>query len=164
MRLRLNRCCCFLQNSSNSAFLWVLTLCFALLGPFASTLGSRNVHLTKVLIPLIALVIDHQNHSKWHKWCHVRYNNFGWVASCTPASRKKIHDALAVTPPRMLTHGDRHHRDIVIPQEFRVVRAGSIVRPCPYTKKTERSSWLGWRENPTESQSSDDVDCHTSAS
>ena len=44
---------------------------FALLRLFTSSLGSRNVHLTKVLIPLIALLIDHQNHSKWHKWCHV---------------------------------------------------------------------------------------------
>ena len=46
----------------------------ALLRLFTSSLGSRNVHLTKVLIPLIALLIDHQNHSKWHTWCHVRYN------------------------------------------------------------------------------------------
>jgi len=23
---------------------------------------------------LIALSFDHQNHSKWHKWCYVRYN------------------------------------------------------------------------------------------
>ena len=29
--------------------------------------------LTIILVPLIALSFDHQNHSKWHKWCHVRY-------------------------------------------------------------------------------------------
>ena len=40
---------------------------------FTSSLGSRNVLLTKPLVPLIALSFDHQNHSKWHKWCHVRY-------------------------------------------------------------------------------------------
>ena len=43
------------------------------MGFFTSSLGSRNVHLTKVLVPLIVLSYDHQNHSKWHKWCHVRY-------------------------------------------------------------------------------------------
>jgi len=37
-------------------------------------MGSINVLLTKPLVPLIALSFDHQNHSKWHKWCHVRYN------------------------------------------------------------------------------------------
>ena len=47
---------------------------FALYGLFTSSLGSRNVHLTKTLIPLIVLSLDHQNHSKWHKRCHVRYN------------------------------------------------------------------------------------------
>ena len=71
---RFFRCSCFLQNSSNSAFLWVLSSCIALYGLFTSSLGSRNVHLTKPLVPLIALSYDHQNHSKWHKWCHVRYN------------------------------------------------------------------------------------------
>jgi len=71
---RFNRCYWFLQNSSNSVFLWVLFLCFALLGLFTSSLGSRNIHLTIQLVPLIALSFDHQNHSKWHKWCHVRYN------------------------------------------------------------------------------------------
>jgi len=45
-----------------------------LYGLFTSSLGSRNVHLIKALVPLIALSFDHQNHSKWHKWCHVRYN------------------------------------------------------------------------------------------
>ena len=38
-------------------------------------MGSRNVHLTKPLVPLIALSYDHQNHWKWHKWCHVRYTH-----------------------------------------------------------------------------------------
>ena len=42
---------------------------------FTLFLGSRNVHLTKPLVPLIALSYDHQNPSKWHKWCHVRYKN-----------------------------------------------------------------------------------------
>ena len=55
-------------------FLWVLSLCLALYGLFTSSLGSRDVHLTKPLVPLIALSYDHQNHSKWHKWWHVRYN------------------------------------------------------------------------------------------
>ena len=50
-------------------FLRVL-LCMAF---FTSSLGSRNVHLTKPIFPLIVLSYDHQNHSKWHKWCHVRY-------------------------------------------------------------------------------------------
>ena len=63
-----------LLNSSNSAFLWVLSSCFALYGLFTSSLGSRNVHLTKPLVQLITLSYDHQNHSKWYKWCHVRYN------------------------------------------------------------------------------------------
>ena len=46
-----------------------------LYGLFTSSLGFRNVHSTKPLVPLIALSYDHQNHSKWHKWCHVRYTN-----------------------------------------------------------------------------------------
>ena len=71
---RLNRCSWFLQNSSNSTLLWVLFSCFTLLGLFTSSLRSRNVHLIKALVPLIALSFDHQNHSKCHKWCHVRYN------------------------------------------------------------------------------------------
>ena len=70
---RKNRCYWFLHNSSSSAFLWVLSSCFALYGLFTPSLGSRNVHLTKPLVPLIVLLFDHQNHSKWHKWCHVRY-------------------------------------------------------------------------------------------
>ena len=34
----------------------------------------RIVILTIILVPLIALSFDHQNHSKWHKRCNVRYN------------------------------------------------------------------------------------------
>ena len=71
---RFFRCSCFLQNSSNSAFLWVLSSCFALYDLFTSSLGSRNVHSIKLLVSLIVLSYDPQNHSKWHKWCHVRYN------------------------------------------------------------------------------------------
>ena len=33
----------------------------------------RMIILTIILVPLIALSFDHQNHSKWHKWCHVRF-------------------------------------------------------------------------------------------
>ena len=47
----------------------------ALHGIFTSSLGSRNVHLIKPLVSLIALSYDHQNHPKWHKWCHVRYTS-----------------------------------------------------------------------------------------
>jgi hypothetical protein len=47
---RFNRCNWFLQNSSNSMFLWVLFSCFVLLGLFASSLGSINVHLTNSLV------------------------------------------------------------------------------------------------------------------
>jgi len=68
-----NRCYRFLQNSSISAFLWALSSCFALHGLFTSSLISRNVLLTKSLVPLIVWSFDHQNHLKWHKWCHVRY-------------------------------------------------------------------------------------------
>ena len=81
LRHRFNRCYWFLQNSSISPFLWVLSWCFALHGLFTPSLGSRNVHLIKPLVSLIALWFDHQNHSKWHKWCHVRYSiQFGFVA------------------------------------------------------------------------------------
>ena len=62
-----------LQNSSNLAFLWVLSSCFALLGLFTSFLGLDEIHLTNTLVPLIALSPDHQNHSKWLKWGHVHY-------------------------------------------------------------------------------------------
>ena len=74
-----NRCSWFLQNSFNSSFLWVLSSFFILLGLFTSSLGSRNVHLIKALVPLIALSFDHQNHSKWHKWCHVRYTRLHFL-------------------------------------------------------------------------------------
>ena len=62
-----------LQNSSNSAFLWVLSSCFALLWLFTLFLGPDEIHLTNTLVPLIALSPDHQNHSKWLKWGHVHY-------------------------------------------------------------------------------------------
>jgi len=29
--------------------------------------------LANLLVPLIALSLDHQNHSKWPKWGHIRY-------------------------------------------------------------------------------------------
>ena len=75
LRHRFFRCYWFLQNSSNSTFFWVLSSCFALYGLFTSSLWSRNVHSTKPLVLLIALSYDHQNYSKWHKWCHVRYSD-----------------------------------------------------------------------------------------
>ena len=34
----------------------------------------RMVILTIILVPLIALSFDHQNHSKWHKLCYVRFS------------------------------------------------------------------------------------------
>ena len=37
-------------------------------------LPASHQDLTKTLVPLIALSFDHQNHSKWHKWCNARYN------------------------------------------------------------------------------------------
>ena len=49
-------------------------------GLFTSSLGSRNIHLTKVLVSLIVLSYDHQNHSKWHEWCHVHYRLNATVA------------------------------------------------------------------------------------
>ena len=39
---------------------------------------------TRPLVPLIALSYNHQNHSKWHKWCHVRYK--GHAIRCTSRS------------------------------------------------------------------------------
>ena len=56
---RIIRCHCELQNSSISTFLWVLSSCFSLLGLFASSLGSINVHLTNLLVPLIALLLNY---------------------------------------------------------------------------------------------------------
>ena len=50
----------------HSAFLWVLSSCFALHDLYTSSPGYKNIHLTKPLVPLIALSFDHQNHSKWH--------------------------------------------------------------------------------------------------
>ena len=54
-------------------FFEFLLRCFALRDLITSSLGSINIHLTIPLVPLIALSFDHQNHSKYHKWCHVRY-------------------------------------------------------------------------------------------
>ena len=73
---RLNRCYYFMQKSSNSAFLWVLSSSFALLELFTSSLlGPWRIHLTKSLDPLIALSFDHQNHKKCPKWGHVCYSD-----------------------------------------------------------------------------------------
>jgi len=33
------------------------------------------IHLTNSLVPLIALSLDYQNHSKWPKWGHVHYSD-----------------------------------------------------------------------------------------
>ena len=52
-------------------FFEIFFSCFALHGLFTSSLGSINVHLIKSLVSLIVLSFDYQNHSKWHKWCHV---------------------------------------------------------------------------------------------
>ena len=81
---RFNWCYCFLQNSSNSAFLWVLSSCFALLGLFASSLGSINVHLTNSLVPLIVLLFNHQNHKQWPNGAifltrAIWLGNFSWL-------------------------------------------------------------------------------------
>ena len=38
---------------------------FALLVLFTSFLGPDEIHLTNTLVPMIALSLDHQNHSKW---------------------------------------------------------------------------------------------------
>ena len=34
----------------------------------------RMIILTIILVSLIVLSFDHQNHSKWHKRCHVRFS------------------------------------------------------------------------------------------
>ena len=52
---RKNLCYWFLHNSSNSAFLWVLSSYFALLTLFNTFLGSRKIHLTNLLVQLIVL-------------------------------------------------------------------------------------------------------------
>ena len=59
LRYRFFRCYWFLQNSSNSTLLWVLSSCFVLYGLFISSMGFRNVHSTKLLVPLIVLSYDH---------------------------------------------------------------------------------------------------------
>ena len=63
----------FCRTGPIQHFFEFFSSCFPLHGLFTSSLGSRNVHLIIPLVPLIALSFDHQNHSKWHKWCHVRY-------------------------------------------------------------------------------------------
>ena len=65
---RKNRCYWFLHNSSDSAFLWVLSSCFALLTLFNIFLGFRKIHLTNLLVLLIALSYNYQNHKQWPKW------------------------------------------------------------------------------------------------
>ena len=59
---RIIRCHWFLQNSSISTIFWVLSACFALFGLFASSLGSINIQLINSLVPLIALLLNLQNH------------------------------------------------------------------------------------------------------
>ena len=83
---RKNRCYWFLHNSSNSAFLWVLSSCFTLLTLFNTFLKPKRIHLTNLLVSLIALSYDHQNHSKWHKWCHVRYTLCSWKLMACPSN------------------------------------------------------------------------------
>ena len=77
---RKNRCYRFLHNSSNSAFLWVLSSCFALLILFTIFLGPRKIHLTNLLVSLITLSYNHQNHKQWTKWGHVPYNTHACVS------------------------------------------------------------------------------------
>ena len=48
----------------------------------------RMVILTIILVPLIALSFDHQNHSKWHKWCHVRFS--GGAETDVVEEKKKL--------------------------------------------------------------------------
>jgi len=38
------------------------------------TKKPENDHLNNHISPSVVLSFDHQNHSKWHQWCHVRYN------------------------------------------------------------------------------------------
>ena len=54
---RKNRCYWFLHNSSNSAFLWVLSSCFALLILFNIFLGPRD-SLNKLVSPIDCVVIQ----------------------------------------------------------------------------------------------------------
>ena len=55
---RFNRCYYFiLWNSTNSTFLWVFSL--------YSFLGPNMIQLTNLLVPLIALSLNHPNHKKW---------------------------------------------------------------------------------------------------
>ena len=107
LRHRFFRCYWFLQNSSNSVFLWVFSLCFVLYGLFTSSLQYRNVHSTKTLVPLITLSYDHQNHSKWHKWCHVRYKGLA-----PSGSRPAAATGLPLPPEAGAGHGRRRRRGL----------------------------------------------------
>ena len=53
----------------------------------------RMVILTIILDPLIALSFDHQNHSKWHKWCHVRYSTVPQPLVYAVRTRRTIYDS-----------------------------------------------------------------------
>ena len=60
-----DRCYWFLHNSSNSAFLWVLSSFFSLLILFTIFLGTGKINLTNLLVLLIALSYNYQNHKQW---------------------------------------------------------------------------------------------------
>ena len=83
---------------------------WALLRLFTSSLGSRNIHLTIPLVPLIALLIDHQNHSKWHKWCHVRFNGDIAAASAVVGTAK-LFPAPSLDPLLDRSHAAPFHDD-----------------------------------------------------
>ena len=44
-----------------------------------SSLGPNMTHSINFISPMIMLSIDHQNHSKWSKWGHVRYNLYSSI-------------------------------------------------------------------------------------
>ena len=121
---RFFRCLCFLQNSSNSAFLWVLSSCFVLYDFFTSSLGSRNVHSTKPLVPLIALSYNQQNHSKWHKWCHICYENE------KGKTQLRLQPALLLAGERRLSCGRATGRARAAPVQIRVHLFVIFFFPC----------------------------------
>ena len=84
-------------------FLWVLSSCICLYVLFTSSLRSRNVHSTKPLVPLIALSYDHQNHSKWHKWCHIRYSIWPSTLFAYVNTNMKNHSFLCGNTPLVYT-------------------------------------------------------------
>jgi len=55
---------------------------------------SYKYDLANSLVPLIALSLDHQNHSKWPKWYHVRY--IVLVAEGLDAGASNVADAAPV--------------------------------------------------------------------